>query len=132
MTRNKTYGSWSIIVVYIFFAIIGVSVLTTQIDPSVLAFYIVVSIITFTVYAIDKSAATKGTWRTSESTLHLLSLVGGWPGALVAQQKLRHKSRKRFFRFVYWMTVALNCAAFSWLFTLGGAAKLQGLIEAIV
>ncbi len=124
MTRNKTDGSWSIIVVYIFFAIMGVSVLTTQIDPLVLAFYMVVSIITFTVYAIDKSAATKGTWRTSESTLHLLSLVGGWPGALVAQQKLRHKSKKQFFRFVYWITVALNCALLSWLLIPIGGSKL--------
>ncbi len=124
MTRNKTDGSWSIIVVYIFFAIMGVSVLTTQIDPLVLAFYMVVSIVTFTVYAIDKSAATKGTWRTSESTLHLLSLVGGWPGALVAQQKLRHKSKKQFFRFVYWITVALNCALLSWLLIPIGGSKL--------
>ena len=124
MTRNKTDGSWSIIVVYIFFAIMGVSVLTTQIDPLVLAFYMVVSIITFTVYAIDKSAATKGTWRTSESTLHLLSLVGGWPGALVDQQKLRHKSKKQFFRFVYWITVALNCALLSWLLIPIGGSKL--------
>lgn len=124
MTRNKTDGSWSIIVVYIFFAIMGVSVLTTQIDPLVLAFYMVVSIITFTVYAIDKSAATKGTWRTSESTLHLLSLVGGWPGALVAQQKLRHKSKKQLFRFVYWITVALNCALLSWLLIPIGGSKL--------
>jgi len=124
MTRHKTDGSWSIIVVYIFFAIMGVSVLTTQIDPLVLAFYMVVSIITFTVYAIDKSAATKGTWRTSESTLHLLSLVGGWPGALVAQQKLRHKSKKQFFRFVYWITVALNCALLSWLLIPIGGSKL--------
>ncbi len=124
MTRNKTDGSWSMIVVYIFFAIMGVSVLTTQIDPLVLAFYMVVSIITFTVYAIDKSAATKGTWRTSESTLHLLSLVGGWPGALVAQQKLRHKSKKQFFRFVYWITVALNCALLSWLLIPIGGSKL--------
>ena len=124
MTRNKTDGSWSMIVVYIFFAIMGVSVLTTQIDPLVLAFYMVVSIVTFTVYAIDKSAATKGTWRTSESTLHLLSLVGGWPGALVAQQKLRHKSKKQFFRFVYWITVALNCALLSWLLIPIGGSKL--------
>jgi len=124
MTRNKTDGSWSMIVVYIFFAIMGVSVLTTQIDPLVLAFYMAVSIITFTVYAIDKSAATKGTWRTSESTLHLLSLVGGWPGALVAQQKLRHKSKKQFFRFVYWITVALNCALLSWLLIPIGGSKL--------
>jgi len=51
--------------------------------------------------AFSKSAARKGAWRTQESTLHLLSLVGGWPGALVAQQKLRHKSKKQSFRFVF-------------------------------
>ena len=130
--RNKTYVTGSIIVAYSFFAIVGVAVLTGQLPLLAFAFYMVTSIITFAVYALDKSAATKGARRTSESTLHLLALVGGWPGALVAQQKLRHKSRKRFFRFVYWMIVVLNCAAFSWLFTLGGAAKLQGLIEAIV
>jgi heme/copper-type cytochrome/quinol oxidase subunit 3 len=53
-----------------------------------------------------------------------LSLVGGWPGALVAQQKLRHKSQKQSFRIVFWITVLLNCAAFSWLFT--GYRALNG------
>ena len=78
-------------------------------------------------YAVDKSAARKGAWRTQESTLHLLSLAGGWPGALVAQQKLRHKSRKQSFRFVFWVTVLLNCGAFVWLFTPTGASALQSV-----
>jgi uncharacterized membrane protein YsdA (DUF1294 family) len=82
--------------------------------------YLALSLITFFAYALDKSAARKGAWRTKESTLHLLSLLGGWPGALVAQHKLRHKSRKEEFRVVFWATVILNCGALLWLLTESG------------
>lgn len=68
------------------------------------------SLVTFIVYAMDKAAARAGRWRTSEATLHLLALACGWPGALVAQQQLRHKSAKRQFRVVFWATVWLNLA----------------------
>ncbi|MEO7185722.1 MAG: DUF1294 domain-containing protein [Rhodoferax sp.] len=68
------------------------------------------SLITFVVYASDKSAAKTQRWRTSEATLHMLALMGGWPGALLAQQWLRHKSSKRVFRTVLWTTVVLNVA----------------------
>ena len=66
------------------------------------------------VYAADKSAARRDDWRTPERTLHLLALVGGWPGALVAQTVFRHKTRKVSFRIMFWATVALNCAALAW------------------
>jgi uncharacterized membrane protein YsdA (DUF1294 family) len=68
-----------------------------------------------------------GAWRTAENRLHVLALLGGWPGALIAQQVLRHKSRKASFRFTFWVTVVLNCVALAWLFTAGGAAFVQGL-----
>ncbi|MCT9810826.1 cold shock and DUF1294 domain-containing protein [Acidovorax sp. Be4] len=77
--------------------------------------YPALSVFTFAVYAFDKSAAQAGTWRTSEKTLHWLALAGGWPGALVAQQVLRHKSSKAEFRAVFWTTVVLNMAAFIFL-----------------
>lgn len=70
--------------------------------------YLGLSLLTFIVYAMDKSAARTQGWRTAESTLHLLALAGGWPGALLAQQWLRHKSSKREFRTVFWATVWLN------------------------
>jgi uncharacterized membrane protein YsdA (DUF1294 family) len=70
--------------------------------------YAGMSLLTFIVYAMDKSAAEAGRWRTAESTLHLLALAGGWPGALLAQRWLRHKSAKRKFRVVFWATVLLN------------------------
>ncbi|MBL8421498.1 MAG: DUF1294 domain-containing protein, partial [Dechloromonas sp.] len=63
--------------------------------------------------------------RTAESTLHLLSLVGGWPGALVAQNRLRHKSRKASFLVAFWATVMLNCGFLGWLLTAHGGRVLR-------
>ena len=82
--------------------------------------YLFVSTVTYLAYAIDKSAAQAGRWRISEQTLQLLALAGGWPGALLAQQQLRHKSKKGTFRIVLWITVLINCAAFAWLHTSDG------------
>lgn len=76
-----------------------------------LVLYVLSSLATFAAYAIDKSAARNNRWRTQESTLHLLALACGWPGALAAQRLLRHKSVKREFQTVYWATVLLNCLA---------------------
>ena len=120
----KDKGSSSIIGAAFFMVIVGVSVLAGKISPLIFALYLVASLLTFLMYAVDKSAAQKGAWRTKESTLHLLSLVGGWPGALVAQEILRHKSKKQSFRFVFWCTVLLNCSVFVWLFTQNEAATL--------
>lgn len=81
--------------------------------PMLLALiYVVISALTYVTYAMDKSAARQGSWRTSERTLHCLSLLGGWPGALIAQHMLRHKSSKAQFRFVFWVTVLLNVIFF--------------------
>ena len=77
----------------------------------VAAAYAAVSAVTFAAYGLDKRAARRGTRRTPEVTLHLLSLLGGWPGALVAQRTFRHKTVKQPFRAVFWCTVALNCLA---------------------
>ena len=76
-----------------------------------LALYSCASVITFGVYAGDKMAAQNASGRTSEKTLHLLSLAGGWPGALIAQVVLRHKTRKQSFLITYWFTVIINCIA---------------------
>lgn len=80
--------------------------------PYVLEWYGVMSVMCFFTYWKDKSAAQSGAWRTPEDTLHGLALVGGWPGALLAQQWLRHKSSKAAFQSVFWFTVALNVLAF--------------------
>ena len=76
----------------------------------------IVSLITYIVYAMDKSAAREKRWRTSENTLHVLSLIGGWPGALIAQEKLRHKSKKQSFRMIVWFMIFINIGIFFWFF----------------
>jgi uncharacterized membrane protein YsdA (DUF1294 family) len=82
---------------------------------AVCSIYLLASVVSFLTYALDKSAARAGRWRTRESTLHLLALFGGWPGALLAQRVLRHKSSKRSFQVVFWMTALCNCLVFCWL-----------------
>lgn len=81
----------------------------------IIVFYLIISTITFIVYALDKSAAEQHRWRIQENTLHLLSLLGGWPGALVAQRRLRHKTQKVTFQIVYWTTVGFNLAGLIWI-----------------
>ncbi len=78
----------------------------------VIGLYVATSIVTFLAYALDKSAAKYKRWRTSEQALHGLALIGGWPGALLAQQLLRHKATKASFRSAYWLVVAANIGAF--------------------
>lgn len=70
--------------------------------------YLAMSVVTFIVYAADKSAARAGRWRVPEVTLLLLGLLGGWPGGLVAQQVLRHKTVKVSFQVAFWVTVVVN------------------------
>ena len=74
--------------------------------------YAGLSIVCLFAYAFDKSAARAGRWRTTERTLLLLGLAGGWPGGLVAQKLLRHKSIKASFRSAFWGTVFVNVAVF--------------------
>lgn len=72
--------------------------------------YLLASLLTYALYVVDKRAARQGRRRVPERTLHLLALLGGWPGALVARQMLRHKTRKTGFVFRLGLMVALNLA----------------------
>ena len=80
-------------------------------EMSWLALYYGASIITYGYYSRDKKAAQNAGWRTSEATLQLMSLAGGWPGALIAQVLLRHKTRKPSYLVGFWVTVIVNCIA---------------------
>ena len=113
--RAETPASWSLpqLLAIPAFASLWLCVASRwQVKPIVLAVYIGLSLLAFLVYANDKSAAIHGDWRTPEKTLHLLSVAGGWPGALLAQQLLRHKCSKPKFVGVFWITVVVNVAAF--------------------
>ena len=94
-----------------FIAFIAVSVAAGKLPFAVLVLYLGVSLVTFVFYAIDKSAACNDRRRTPERVLHLLSVLGGWPGALIAQRILHHKWKKQSFLALCWTTVLLNCGA---------------------
>jgi uncharacterized membrane protein YsdA (DUF1294 family)/cold shock CspA family protein len=66
-----------------------------------------VSAITYGMYAHDKARAQSAGWRVPESTLHLAEVLGGWPGALLAQRHLRHKCSKTSYQVVFWTIVIL-------------------------
>jgi uncharacterized membrane protein YsdA (DUF1294 family) len=92
-------------------ALLGYGVSVSRIPLIALGVLLLVSLLTFFVYGFDKHAAETGRWRTQESTLHLLALIGGWPGAWCAQRMFRHKVRKASFMTVYWATVLVHIAA---------------------
>jgi uncharacterized membrane protein YsdA (DUF1294 family) len=84
----------------------------------------ILSIATFVVYGIDKQRAMNGSWRIPERTLQILSFLGGWPGALLAQHQLRHKTKKQPFLTIFWLLVALH------LVLVGSAFKLASSFDA--
>ena len=83
---------------------------------AIVTWYIALSVVTFGAFAMDKRAAARGRLRIPETTLHVLELLGGWPGALAGQMLLRHKSSKLSYRVVLWLIMALHVAGWGcWL-----------------
>jgi uncharacterized membrane protein YsdA (DUF1294 family)/cold shock CspA family protein len=85
-------------------------------NPLPLVLYPVMSWVTYALYADDKSRAKRKDWRTSEQTLHLCELAGGWLGGFIAQRILHHKSRKESYQAAFWAIVIIHYIA--WLFWL--------------
>lgn len=73
-----------------------------------LAVLLAMSVVTTLAYWWDKRRAQAGTRRYPEYVLHAMAFLGGWPGALVAQRRLRHKTRKVNFQVVFWLLVAVH------------------------
>jgi uncharacterized membrane protein YsdA (DUF1294 family)/cold shock CspA family protein len=73
-----------------------------------LLLYISMSLLSIWQYSRDKHNAQTGVWRISENQLHAVELFGGWPGALLAQQLLRHKTKKASYQAVFWLIVLMH------------------------
>lgn len=108
-----------------YLCVVAMLVLFGKLPAVVFGAYVGMSALAFIAYGADKSAALSNRWRIKESTLHLIGLAGGWPGALVAQQVYRHKSKKQTFQVAFWFTVAFNCAALGYLLSSSGANVLR-------
>ncbi|MHC5796880.1 DUF1294 domain-containing protein [Lacisediminihabitans sp. FW035] len=112
MLRGRRPASFDYLAIVAFFMVYVFVSVVWPMPPWVLGVYLVTSILSFVVYAVDKRAATSGGWRISESSLLALGIIGGWPGAIIGQQAFRHKTRKAGFRSAFWGTVLLNVLAF--------------------
>ena len=111
-----------------FYGVLILLAVMNKLSWLVVGWYVALGVITYAMYAKDKAAAQSGDWRTSESTLHLLSALGGWVGAMVAQTYLRHKSQKAEFRLAYYLTVIINMAGLLFILAGGGLDFLEGLL----
>ena len=98
-----------------FLALLAAAAAAGRIDRTIPVTYALVSVFTFIIYGLDKAQAQRGGWRTSEAMLHGLSFLGGWPGALIAQQRLRHKTRKLGFQGIFWLTALGHLSFWIWL-----------------
>jgi len=76
--------------------------------PWLWSYLVGVSLATSVLYAHDKLAARAQWLRVPERVLHAFALVGGSPGALVAQHIFRHKMSKRSFQAVFWVIAVLQ------------------------
>lgn len=121
-------GHAPLILTATFVVLVAGSVFSGRLPIVVAGLYFVASLVAFIAYALDKSAARNDQWRTKESTLHLVALAGGWPGALAAQRLLRHKSKKQSFQFMFWVTVILNCCVLAWFFSSSGTEVLRSML----
>lgn len=126
--RLPAKTSKGIAVTLFIYVILSFTMLSAGIASWILVIYLSASIVTYVVYALDKTAAQKDKRRTPENTLHLLSLLCGWPGAFIAQQHLRHKSIKQPFRLKFWLTVIVNCGVLVWLHSSDNIGQLQSWV----
>ena len=111
-----------------FYGVLLLLAVMNKLSWLVVGWYVALGLITYMTYAKDKAAAQNGDWRTSESTLHLLSALGGWVGAMIAQTYLRHKSQKPEFRVAYYLSVIINMAGLLFVLTGRGSEFLAGLL----
>ncbi|GEA51468.1 DNA-binding protein [Vibrio inusitatus NBRC 102082] len=120
--------SFSLIFGITFLTVLVSSYFILGLDILFVAAYFGMSFFTFMLYMLDKNAAENNEWRTPELTLHMFALFCGWPGALIAQQTLRHKSVKQPFKAILWLTITLNSVIFLLLLTPEGLGYFDHFI----
>ena len=79
-------------------------------NPIPLALYMFLSVLCILIYGADKKQALKEDWRIPETYLHILNLMGGWPGSLFVQRRFRHKHKKPSYQRIFWAIIILHYA----------------------
>lgn len=107
----------------------AVAVWQSSIVWGIIASLLFNSALTVAFYREDKYLAQYKYWRIPERSLHLWALIGGWPGALYAQRKYRHKRQKQSFQVVFYLCVIANCAAMGYVTTRIGVKQADAIIQ---
>ena len=76
---------------------------------------LLVNVVTFFTYGIDKYKAKKGKWRISEATLLLMAFLGGSIGAGLGMKAFHHKTMHKKFYIVVPTIIILQLAIAVWL-----------------
>ena len=114
-STKRRFDAASLAALAVFALLLAFTALTRGVPLWLAVLYTGASALCFVLYAVDKAAAVNGRERIPESLLLWPGLVGGWPGAMLAQQWLRHKTAKWTFRLRFWLTVVANLALLAWL-----------------
>jgi uncharacterized membrane protein YsdA (DUF1294 family) len=106
--KRQHQGQWRIGLGISALLLLTMAALLQKVPDFVLVLYLAMSVLAYSLYAYDKRAAQQGRWRISEQTLQQVALLCGWPGALIAQTRLHHKTVKMRFQVAFWLMVAFN------------------------
>ena len=82
---------------------------------AVIAWLVIINLIAFAVFGIDKKRAKKGQWRIPEKTLFLTALLGGSVGAILGMYIFRHKTKHWYFQIGIPAILIAQIAAVYWL-----------------
>ena len=82
---------------------------------TILLLFVAVNLVSFALYGLDKLKAKKGLWRIRESTLLLVSALGGSLGALLGMEVFRHKTKHWQFKVLVPVFLAVHIALAVWL-----------------
>ena len=107
-TKKNQQGQWRIGLGISALLLLTIAALLQKVPDFVLLLYLAMSGVAYSLYAYDKKAAQRGQWRISEQTLQQVALLCGWPGALIAQTRLHHKTVKTRFQIAIRKKKAIN------------------------
>lgn len=103
---SLTWRNWLLLAFLLILPVMGMLRIEQPIGSYwLMALMVAASVTSYLLSSQDKRLAETGGWRISEMRLHVLELIGGWPGAFIAQKRFRHKCNKGAYQFVFWIIV---------------------------
>lgn len=78
-------------------------------------YFVVVNVVAFFMYGIDKVKAKKQKWRIPEKTLIGIAVIGGSIGAIAGMNVFHHKTKHWYFKFGLPLILIIQIALVVWL-----------------